>query len=193
MAAKKAKKAASKKAPAKKAKPAAKKAAKSKPTAKAKDKGRDKEPTAAELAAFLGVTLHKPLDPNAIRHFRRGLPGYVEMLDDAADALEKEGASLGLGDVTPGALRGAHALLKHLHAVEDVAQSVYRSIYEDRLQVDDHAMGMLQKITRRVGALSEDHPEILGRWKFLRDFLAHFHGGGRPAGASKAADTSSGD
>src|SRR3954464_9442247 len=82
--------------------PAAKKTA-PKPAAKKPTKatlGR----SAAEVAAFLGIKLHKPLGADVTKHFRRGLPGYVEMLDDVAKALEREKTNLGIGEVTPAAL-----------------------------------------------------------------------------------------
>ena len=177
----------SKKAPAKKAAPAKKKAAKpaksQKKTGKASAKTGDK--TAADVAAFVGVKIQKPLDPEKTRGFRKALPGYMPMLEDVAKALKKESVDLGIGDVTPAALADAHDELERLHAIEDVLQPVYRSVYEERLALDDKAIGMLHKITRRVGALSEDEPTLLNRWRFLRDFLAHFHGGGRQAQADE--------
>jgi len=110
------------------------------------------------------------------------VPGYIEMLDDVARALEREKLELGLADVTPELLEAAKASLVHLHAVEDVAHAVYRSVYEERLTVDDSAMGMMLKVARRVGSHSEDDPQLLTRWKFLRDFMALFHRGGGHSG-----------
>jgi hypothetical protein len=170
------------------AKPAAKKKAPAKPATKAAAKPAKSERTPADLAAFLGVKLHKPLDPVVMKHFRRGLPGYIQMLDDVAAGLDSEAVDLALTDVTSAALRDAKAKLLHLHAVEDVAQAVYRSVYEERLQEDNDAIGMMQKVHRRIGSYSEDHPEILARWKFLRDFMARFHSGGRKTQAAEPAD-----
>ena len=63
---------------------------------------------------------------------------------------------------------------------EGVAETLYRSIYEQRLQTDDQAIGMLQKIARRVDALTEDDPGLPDRWRFLMDFLGEFRRGDRP-------------
>jgi len=73
--------------------------------------------------------------------------------------------------VTPAALFLAQAEQKYLSAREAVAEAVFRSAYEQRLQIDDRAMGMLQKLSRRIDALTEDDDTLPIRWKFLKDFL----------------------
>jgi hypothetical protein len=126
----------------------------------------------AALAQVLGVTLNEPLDPARVASLRRALPGANAMLHAAAKALEGETVALDLRDVTTASLRRTAERREHVHALEDIARAVYRSLHEERLLLDDAATTQLQKIARRAGALSEDHPEILKRWRFLRDFLA---------------------
>ncbi len=72
-----------------------------------------------------------------------------------------------------------HAAQKDLAAREAVVEIVFRSIYEQRMQVDSRGMDMLLKISRRVDALTEEDPELPVRWKFLQDFLREFRTGGR--------------
>ncbi|MBI3725279.1 hypothetical protein HY251_15210 [bacterium] len=169
-------------------KPAAKKPAAKKPSAKTTSKG---EITAKHVADLLGVKLTKPLDRDQILHLKKSLPGYAEQLDDSAKQLAKDAKKLGLVAVTPAALMKAHTEHKHLASLEQVAGTVFRAIHEQRLLVDDVAIGMLFQIARRVGAHSEDHPELLGNWKFLRDYLGHFRKGGGSSSDGGAGGKSS--
>jgi hypothetical protein len=141
-----------------------------------------KPPTQAELAAMFGVTVKTPLRAEEIWRLRKALPGYVAVLDDAAQLLEDEGEALQIAGVTPAELLAAQADQKYLAGREAVLYGVYRSVYEQRLQVDDRAMKMLEKIARRVNALAEDDPTLKTRWKILLDFLATFRSGGAPKG-----------
>ena len=137
-------------------------------------------PSARELAEMLGGNLAKRLTPKQISRLRKPLPGYVSLLDDAARQLEEDGDLLNLPDVTPEELFEMHARHKYLSVRETVAETVYRSFYEQRLLVDDRAMAMMQKLARRIEAMKEDDPDLPARWRFLREFLAQFRGGGRP-------------
>src|SRR5579862_6250036 len=161
---------AKKKTPAKKA--AKKKTAKKAPASRPAAHG--KEVTAKHLADMLGVKLTKNLDKHAIHALRKALPGYDEKLDHAAKQLGFDAKVLAIAGVTPEALAKAHAEHKHLAALEQVAGAVFRSIHEQRLLVDDAAIDMLERIARRVGALAEDHADLLVHWKFLRDYLSAF-------------------
>lgn len=169
----------------KKPKPGAKAAA-SKPKASA-----SKLVSSKDLAGQLGVQLTRRLDTPAVRKLRKALPGYVNMLDDVAALLEDDADLLNLRDVQPAALLDVQARQKYLAAREGVAEAVYRSIYEQRLQADDEAMGMLLKVARRVDAVSEDDPDILVRWKSLLDFLAKFRRG--PSAAPPAEEPATGE
>ena len=140
-------------------------------------------PSARAVAEIAGGRLTKRLTTDQIARLRKALPGYVSLLDDAARQLEQDGRLLNLPDVTPEELLATHARQKELAAREAVAETVHRSFYEQRLVVDDHAMRMMLKLARRIDAMKEDDPELLGRWKFLRDFLAQFRTG-RPGKAS---------
>jgi hypothetical protein len=134
-----------------------------------------------ELAAVVGVELTKRLDPTTIRRLRKALPGYVSMLDDVAGLLHDDAALLNLPDVTPEALLTAQGRQKYLAAREGVVETVHRSIYEQRLQADHEAMGMLLKIARRIDAVAEDDPDVRIRWKSLLDFLSKFRRGAESA------------
>ncbi|AUX34342.1 MULTISPECIES: hypothetical protein [Sorangium] len=140
-------------------------------------------PSTREVADMLGVKLSPPLKPEQIARLRKALPGYAGILDDVAALLEDDAEALNLPDVTPEALLEAQAEQKYLAAREAVAHAVYRSLFEQRLQVDDRAMKMLEKIARRVNALKEDDRDLPARWKLLLDFLGTF----RQGGARKAA------
>jgi len=149
----------------------------------ARRKVKDAMTSARTLAQMMGGKLTKRLTANQIARLRRALPGYVSLLDDAARQLEEDADLLNLPDVTPEGLLDAQARQKYLSAREAVAEAVYRAFYEQRLMVDDQAMAMMQKLARRIEAMKEDDPELPGRWKFLRDFLAQF----RPGRPGKSA------
>jgi hypothetical protein len=144
-------------------------------------------PTSKDLAAALGVSLTKPLDAKQVARLRKALPGYTNVLDDAAARLGAE-TELSVKGVTPDGLLRAKASREDLEAREAVAYAVYRPIYEQRLQVDDQAIEMLQKRVRRVDALTEDDAELPSRWKPILDFMAQFRPGpkGKPAPAPAA-------
>jgi len=154
-----------------------------KKTVAAKRKVKGAIMSARTLAQMMGGKLTKRLTADQTARLRRALPGYVSLLDDAARQLEEDVDLLNLPDVTPEGLLEAQARQKYLSAREAVAEAVYRAFYEQRLVVDDHAMAMMQKLARRIEAMKEDDPELPGRWKFLRDFLAQFRPGrpGKPA------------
>ncbi|WP_437585608.1 hypothetical protein [Sorangium sp. So ce1000] len=143
-------------------------------------------PSTRELADILGVKLSPALKPEQIARLRKALPGYAGILDDVAALLEEDADALNLPDVTPEALLEAQAEQKYLAAREAVAHAVYRSLFEQRLQVDDRAMKMLEKIARRVNALKEDDRDLPGRWKLLLDFLGTFRQGGAKRKAAPA-------
>lgn len=166
----------------KKAKPAA--ATSAKKTSSKGGKGAAKSGTTSKapltstaLAALLDVKITKRLDTTAVRKLRKALPGYSNMLDDVAALLEEDAALLNLRDVRPADLLAAQARLKELSAKEGVVEAVYRSVYEQRLQADDQAMGMLLKIVRRIETASEDDPDVRMRWKSVLDFLSKFRRG----------------
>jgi hypothetical protein len=142
-------------------------------------------PTVAELAAMFGVTVEKPMRPEEIWRLRKPLPGYVAVLDDVAQLLEDEGEALQIQGVTPAELLAAQADQKYLAAREAVLYAVYRSVYEQRLRVDDRAMKMLEKIARRLNALAEDDATLKTRWKILLDFLASFRSSGPQKGEAE--------
>ena len=161
---------------------AAKKTTKKPATKQTTASNASKVPTSAELAAMFGVTVQKRMPPKAIWALRKAVPGYAAMLDDAARLLEDEGAALEINGVTPADLLAAQEEYRYLSTREAVLHTVYRSVYEQRLRLDDRAMKMLEKIARRVTALEEDDQEISMRWKLLLDFLSTFRrGGGKKA------------
>lgn len=157
------------------------------PGLKAKAKGKLGLPTPEQLATSLGITITPALKPDQSRRLRRALPGYVGLLDDVADLLEADAGTFEVPGVTPAALLEAQAHQKFLSVREGVAKAVLRSIYEQRLQGDDVAMKMLEKVARRVSALKEDDASLAVRYKLLLDFLSTFRpGGGKPAAVETA-------
>lgn len=159
-------------------KPAKKKAVPMPRAAAAKAPSKEPAPTADQLCQLLGVTLVDVLEPAQIQRLRRPLPGYASQLDDAAAALATDAKLLALKDLTPARLLAVKERVAHLSDREAVVQRVARNLYEQRMVADDEAIGMLQKLARRVEAVSEDYPELLDRWRFLRDFLATFRATG---------------
>ncbi|XXX76347.1 hypothetical protein WMF30_52730 [Sorangium sp. So ce134] len=157
------------------------------PTPKPSSTRPARPPSTHEVADMLGVTRSTPLKPEQLARLRKALPGYAGILDDVAALLEEDAGALNLPDVIPEALLATQAEQKHLAAREAVAQAVYRSLFEQRLQVDDRAMKMLEKIARRINALKEDDGDLPARGKLLLDFLGTFRQGGarkpRSAGA----------
>jgi hypothetical protein len=136
-------------------------------------------PTSKEVASLLGVELTPPLQSTQIQRMRNALPGYAGLLDDAAALLEQDADELDLPDITPQMLLDAQFEQKRLAAREAVVYAVYRSLYQQRMQVDDRAMKMLERLTRRIKALSGENPELPVRWKLLLDFIGTFRQGGR--------------
>jgi hypothetical protein len=142
-------------------------------------------PTSKQLADFLGVVITKPLTTAQIQKLLKALPGYVNVLDDAADQYAEDGDLLRVKDVSASALEDLKAKQRDLARREAVAHEVYRSVYEQRLAVDNDAMAMLRSITRRIAALSDDHPELRTNWKNVLDFMAQFS----PPGKKPSAPT----
>ncbi len=137
-------------------------------------------PTAQAFAAMIGAKITPRLATAQVRALVKAPPGYVNVLDDAADQYEIDEGTLRVKDVSADALRALKAAQKLLAKREAVAQEVYRSLYEQRLQLDSQAMKMLQAIGRRIAAMKPDHPELGVDWKSVTDFLAEYHPG-RPA------------
>ena len=130
-------------------------------------------PKPEALAAQLGVKLTKELTGKQAQSLRKGLPGFASQLDNAAEALEA--SKLPVKDITPDSLRDVQTRRSELLAREQVLYRVWRSVYHQRLVADDEAMGMLQKLVRRVEALSEDDPSLEDDWKVILDFFKTFH------------------
>jgi hypothetical protein len=164
-----------------KAKTKTKAKAKAKRTATGKKTAARKLPNPRDLAAFMGVRLETRRTTAQIQRLRKALPGYASLLDDVAELIEADAADLNLKDVRPADLLRVQAQQKDLSAREAVLEMVYRTVYEQRLQVDDEGIGMLQQIARRVQSRAEENPDLPLRYKTLLDFLGTFRGGGRPA------------
>lgn len=145
-------------------------------------------PTAAETAAFLGAKMTKALTPAQVKSLLKPLPGYTNVLDDAAAQYEEDGSILAVKGVSASALLDVKARQRDLSKREEIAKEVHRSLYEQRMQADDEGIGMLRGIGRRINALAEDHPELLTNWKSVLDFLAEF----APPGKKASTDDGSG-
>lgn len=150
------------------------------PARKRRTRAKSAVPSAGKVAEHLGVELKPRLTTERIRHMRRALPGYIGLLDDTARQLEADGEELDLADLLPADLLAVQREQQELAAREAVAETVYRSVYEQRLEADDRGMAMLQRIARRVTALAGEDPSLLARWKFLMDFLGTFRPGAPP-------------
>jgi hypothetical protein len=147
-----------------------------------------KAPTASALASSLGVTIAAALTPAQIRSLVRALPGYVGLLDDVATQLDEDASLLNLKGVTSASLLQLQTKQKFLAARESVSELVYRTIYEQRLQVDSSAMTALYAINKRVDAMKGEDPDLAARWSFLGAFLKKFHPGTNAAKTATAAN-----
>ena len=181
---------------AKKSSSSAKKTAAS-PSAKAATKTKAKPaaakvPTAKAVAEFVGLTRKPLLAAVKIQRLRRALPGYVNMLDDIAELIEKDAAELNLKDVTPAALLEAQAVQRDLAAREAILEAAYISAYHQRLVADDEAVGTMRAIARRVQSRAEESPELPIRYKGMLDFLAKFGSGRKPAKSTEATTEEAG-
>lgn len=134
-------------------------------------------PDAASLLARFGCELREPLDPRHIRRFRRSLPGYASVLETAAKFLAAEDTRPPLPGVTVADIKALEAHRASLVAAEAVLQTAYRSVYEERLALDDRGVGYLRRLWRAV-ARAESR-ELENHWGFLRAFLGTFQGGRR--------------
>lgn len=139
-----------------------------------------------ELAAALGVTLKPPLKPNQVRRLRKPLPGYAATLNDTAELVATDGAALGLPEGEAEELFDMQRRYKALRTNETVLETVYLSVYYQRLLLDDEAMGALQRIARRVQSRAEEDPQLPLRWSTLLDFLGAFRKNGRAPVAVEA-------
>jgi hypothetical protein len=147
------------------------------------------------LADALGVTLQPLPKPNEVQRLRKPLPGYAASLDDVADLLEHDADALGFRDLTPDHLLDLQRRHAALRRNEVLLETVYQSVYYQRLRLDDEAMGLLQRIARRVQSRAEEDPQMPLRWGTLLDFLGAFRKGGRtaaPAPAPAEAPTAEG-
>ncbi|HEU4412011.1 MAG TPA: hypothetical protein VFS43_42615 [Polyangiaceae bacterium] len=150
--------------------------------------------TSAEaLAAALGVELCPSPKPNEVRRLRMALPGYAALLDDIAELLARDGEALGVRDVDPDGLIAMQRRYRRLRALEVVLEAVYLSVYYQRLRLDDEAMGLLQRLVRRVRSRAEEDPELPRRWRVLLDFMGAFRKGGRPGGSAAPSGAPSSD
>lgn len=132
-----------------------------------------------ELAGALGITLKPPLTPKQVRRLRKPLPGYAATLHDTAEQVATDGPALGLPEGTAEELTDMQRRYKELRANETLLETVYRSVYYQRLLLDDEAMGTLLRIARRVQSRAEENPQLPLRWSTLLDFLGAFREGGR--------------
>jgi hypothetical protein len=144
--------------------------------------------TTTALASSLGVTVTPPLTRAQMLALRKALPGYIGMLDDAATQLDEDASLLNLKGVTGASLLQLQTKQKFLSSRESVSEIVYRSIYEQRLQVDSDAIGALFAINKRVDAMKGQDPDLAARWSFLSDFLQTFRPGTNAAKAATAAN-----
>lgn len=138
-------------------------------------------PTASELAGQLGITLEPTLKANEVHRLRKALPGYAGLLDDVAELLAHDAGGLNFAEASPEHLLELQRKHKELRAREAVLESVYGSVFHQRLRIDDEAMGLLQKLARRVHSRAEEDPHLVARWQLLLDFLGTFRQGRRPA------------
>jgi hypothetical protein len=150
-------------------------------------------PQADEVAKLFGIELKEVPAGDEVHKLRKALPGYAAQLDDAAELLKGEPRLAQLFALSPQALLDTHAEQKALLAKESVAQQVYRSIYYQRLQLDDRGMELLQKIGRQVQFLGEDDPALLSRWKSLLDYLNTFRPGPRSKGKAAGSKPAGGE
>lgn len=137
--------------------------------------------TPRELADALGVELKPPLKANEVQRLRKPLPGYAATLNDAAEMIEQDSEALGFNEGEAEQLLDMQQRYKVLRTNETVLETVYLSVYYQRQQLDDQAMGLLQRIARRVLSRAEEDPQLPLRWSILLDFLGAFRKGGRPA------------
>ncbi|HEU4406361.1 MAG TPA: hypothetical protein VFS43_13935, partial [Polyangiaceae bacterium] len=135
--------------------------------------------TPGQLAGALGVELKPPLKPTEVQRLRKALPGYASTLDDTAELLTRDGAALGFDDVDPQELVDLQRRYKQVRTAETLLETVHQSVYHQRLQLDDQAMGRLQRIVRRVQSRAEEDPQLPLRWGVLLDFMGAFRKGGR--------------
>ncbi len=135
--------------------------------------------TPGQLADALGVALAPPLKASEVQRLRKALPGYAALLDDAAELLTRDSAVLGFHDVDPRELVDLQRRYRKLRAAETMLETVHQSVYHQRLQIDDQAMGLLQRIVRRVQSRAEEDPQLPRRWGVVLDFMLAFRKGGR--------------
>ncbi len=139
-----------------------------------------------EVCKLLKMELTDPLTTGEVHAMRKALPGYAPHLAASAPKLEKEKLLPKLLDFGPADLMAVHDEQTRMSELESVTKAVYDAAYYQRLQLDDQGMGMLQKIVRKIDALSDDDPRILERWKSLLDFFHKFRPG-RPGAEEPAS------
>jgi hypothetical protein len=138
--------------------------------------------TPGELAAAFDVKLKPSLKPKEILRLRKALPGYSSSLDDTARRLTHDREALGFDEADSEKLLDLQERHEKLRRAETVLETVHLSVYHQRLQIDDEAMGLLQRIVRRVQSRAEEDPQLPLRWGALLDFMGAFRkGGGRAA------------
>ncbi len=148
---------------------------------------RDKVPTAAQIAAFVGVPLAKPLSAEQSRRLIKPMPGYHAVMDNVAANLREDNDILELSydpeEVEQRLARAAdlavrNGLLYQVGAGSDGARQVE----------DGFLMKVLLDCVRRINEESQTHPELLAKWKPILDFVRK-NRPGRTGGAKDSPPT----
>jgi hypothetical protein len=139
-------------------------------------------PTAAEIAAFVGVKLGSALRPKAVQQLLKPVPGYRAVIDNVAAYLDEDNDVLKLKyDETEIMSRLANA--KDLSARANVLQTVWVGVDADRQVEDSYLMKVLLDAVKRVREQSGAHPELLVKWAEVLEFVKKYRPGRSPVAA----------
>ncbi len=127
-------------------------------------------PKGADLAAFIGVPLAKPLTADQSRRLLKPLPGYRAIMDNVADNLRDDNEVLELPH-DPDEIDARLEKANQLAARNDLLAQVLAGSDGARQVEDGFLMKVLTDCARRVNEEASTHPELLVRWKPILDFL----------------------
>nr|VFJ45285.1 MAG: hypothetical protein BECKDK2373B_GA0170837_101018 [Candidatus Kentron sp. DK] len=130
-----------------------------------------------KIAKLLNVQYVTPISPTQVRSLHKALPGYQAIGDDAVRVLQGDAPALKLDDALFQDLKQVLSDVERLEPAEQLLEKLYLSVYHQRLQATDRAMGDMYLIARRVRDFAEAEPEISRKAHFLTDFMKAFRPG----------------
>ena len=142
----------------------------SKRTTKKVTPKRQELPTTQSLAEFMGVPLAAPLRADQSRRLIKPFPGFRAILDNVAVNLREDNDVLEL-TYDPDDIERRLEIANQLDARNRILRQVLDGSDGLRQSEDSFLMKVLFDSVKRVHEQASVHPELLGRWQSILDFV----------------------